>query len=50
MKMMSQTMQKTSEKDLIQYSDVKFDDIIGHEEILDDVKFITKLIKIQNAL
>lgn len=45
MKMMSQTMQKTSEKDLIQYSDVKFDDIIGHEEILDDVKFITKLIK-----
>lgn len=45
MKMMSQTMQKTSEKDLIQHSDVKFDDIIGHEEILDDVKFIAELIK-----
>lgn len=45
MKMMSQTMQKTSEKDLIQRSDVKFDDIIGHEEILDDVKFIAELIK-----
>ena len=44
MKMMSQTIQKTSEKDLIQYSDVKFDDIIGHEEILSDVKLITKLI------
>ena len=45
MKMMSQTMQKTSERDLIQHSDVKFDDIIGHEEILDDVKFIAELIK-----
>lgn len=32
------------EKSLIQTSDVKFSDIIGHEEILDDVKFITKLI------
>lgn len=45
MKMMSQTMQRTSEKDLIQYSDIRFDNIIGHEEILDDVKFITELIK-----
>ena len=45
MKMMSQTMQRTSEKDLIQYSDTKFENIIGHEEILDDVKFITELIK-----
>lgn len=45
MKMMSQTMQKTSERDLIQHSDVKFDDIIRHEEILDDVKFIAELIK-----
>lgn len=32
-------------KDLIQKSDVSFDDIIGHEEILDDLKFITELIK-----
>lgn len=45
MKMMSETMQSTSEKDLIQESSVKFDDIIGHEEILDDLKFITKLIE-----
>lgn len=45
MRMMSQTMNKTSEKDLLQYSDIKFDDIIGHEEILDDVKFIAKLIQ-----
>lgn len=29
----------------LQTSDVKFTDIIGHEEILDDIKFITKLIK-----
>lgn len=33
------------EKDIIQTSDVKFDDIIGHDEIIDDVKFITELIK-----
>lgn len=45
LKMMSQTMRQTPEKDLIRYSDVKFNDIIGHEEILDDVRFITKLIK-----
>jgi cell division protease FtsH len=35
----------TSEKELIQTSDVTFDDIIGHEEIIDDVKFVTELIK-----
>lgn len=35
----------TSKKDLIQTSDVKFDDIIGHDEILDDIKFITELIQ-----
>lgn len=34
-----------SEKDIIQTSDVSFDDIIGHEEIIDDVKFISELIK-----
>lgn len=32
-------------EDIIQTSDVKFTDIIGHDEILDDIKFITKLIK-----
>lgn len=38
-----------SEKTLIQTSDVKFDDIIGHDEIIDDVKFITELIKNPNV-
>lgn len=37
-----------SKKDVIQKSDVKFTDIIGHEEILDDVKFITELISNPN--
>lgn len=35
----------TSKKDLIQTSDVKFTDIIGHDEILEDIKFITNLIQ-----
>lgn len=34
-----------NKKDVIQTSDVKFDDIIGHDEILDDIKFITTLIQ-----
>lgn len=34
-----------SEKDIIQTSNVKFEDVIGHDEIIDDVKFITELIK-----
>ena len=34
-----------SKKDIVTTSDVKFDDIIGHDEILDDIKFISKLIK-----
>lgn len=32
-------------KQLIQKSDVKFSDVIGQEEIIDDVKFITALLK-----
>ena len=32
-------------KELIQTSDVRFNDIIGHDEILDDIKFITDLIQ-----
>ena len=44
-RMMSMQGQGLKEKSLIQTSTVKFDDIIGHEEILDDVKFITELIK-----
>ena len=43
--LVSQTSGDIKKKDIIQTSDVKFDDIIGHEEILDDVKFITELIK-----
>ena len=34
-----------NEKDMIQKTDVTFDDIIGHDEIINDVKFITELIK-----
>lgn len=34
-----------NKKELIQTSDVRFDDIIGHDEILDDIKFITDLIQ-----
>ena len=34
-----------NKKDILVNSDVKFDDIIGHDEILDDVRFITDLIK-----
>lgn len=37
--------QDVKEADLIQTSDVSFDDIIGHDEILDDVKFVTALLK-----
>ena len=33
------------EEEIIQTTDVTFDDVIGHEEILDDVRFITELIK-----
>ncbi|MBO5434367.1 AAA family ATPase [bacterium] len=42
--LMSQ-MKGLDKKTLIQTSNVRFSDIIGHEEILDDVKFITKLIQ-----
>lgn len=32
-------------EDVVQNSDVRFSDVIGHEEILDDIKLITDLIK-----
>lgn len=35
----------TNPTEIIQTSDVRFNDVIGHDEILEDVKFITKLIK-----
>lgn len=34
-----------NKKDLIQTSDKKFTDVINHEEIMDDIKFITDLIQ-----
>lgn len=45
MKMMKGTMKGVDAKDIIQTSDVKFSDVIGQDEILDDVKFITELLK-----
>lgn len=33
------------DSEYIQTSDVKFDDIIGHDEALEEIRFITKLIK-----
>lgn len=38
-------MKDNDAKDIIQTSTVKFSDVIGHDEILEDVKFITELIK-----
>lgn len=43
--MLKNQLGDTSKKDLIQKSNVKFTDIIGHDEILDDIKFITELIQ-----
>lgn len=34
-----------SEGELIQTSSVKFEDVIGHDEVIDDVKFIVNLMK-----
>ena len=39
------TMMSLDRTELLQTSDVRFTDIIGHDEILDDIKFITQLIK-----
>lgn len=43
--MMNSQGKGLDKKTLVQTSNIKFDDIIGHEEILDDVRFITSLIK-----
>ena len=43
--LISSTQGNVKRKEIIQTSNVKFTDIIGHEEILEDVKFITELIK-----
>ena len=38
-------MQKIKDEDLIQTSNVKFSDVIGHDEVIDDLKFIVSLLK-----
>lgn len=44
--MLKNTIYTDINKDeVIQTSEVKFDDVIGHDEIIDDLKFITKLMK-----
>lgn len=45
MKMMKGQTKGVDAKDIIQTSDVKFSDVIGQDEILDDVRFITELLK-----
>lgn len=45
MKMMNGQAKGVDAKDIIQTSDVKFSDVIGQDEILDDVRFITELLK-----
>lgn len=45
MRMMKGQMKGVEAKDIIQTSNVKFSDVIGQDEILDDVKFITELLK-----
>lgn len=45
LKMMKGQTKGVDAKDIIQTSDVKFSDVIGQDEILDDVKFITELLK-----
>lgn len=48
LKVMSKQMKGEAKHTLIQDSDVKFDDVIGQDEILEDIKFITELIKDPN--
>lgn len=43
--MMGASMKGLNKKQIIQTSDVSFDDIIGLDEIIDDLKFIVDLIK-----
>lgn len=44
-KMLTMQTKGLDKNQLIQTSDVKFSNVIGHDEILDDIKFITKLIQ-----
>ena len=40
--------QKIKSQDLVQTSNVKFSDVIGHDEVIDDLKFIVSLLKNPN--
>lgn len=40
--------QKIKSQELVQTSDVKFSDVIGHDEVIDDLKFIVSLLKNPN--
>lgn len=42
---MSKQMKGVDKNTLMQTSDVKFSDVIGQDEVLEDIKFITELIK-----
>ena len=44
-KMLAGQMGGVKKDDIIQTSDVKFENVIGQDEILEDIQFITKLIK-----
>lgn len=44
-KLMQGQIKGVNKDEIVQTSDVKFSDVIGQDEILDDVKFITELLK-----
>lgn len=44
-KLLYNSMPKIKPEDLLQKSDVKFKDVIGHDEVIDDLKFIVSLLK-----
>lgn len=48
-KMMSAQTKGLDKKTILQTSNVKFEDVIGQDEILEDIKFIAKLIKDQSS-
>lgn len=41
----TKTLGSNSESNIIQKSDVKFSDVIGHDEVLEDIKFIVEMLK-----
>lgn len=45
MSMLRGQTRSATNKDLIRTSDVRFSDVIGQDEIIDDLKLVTKLMK-----